>query len=119
MRKVCLFTSTRADFGLLSSLANVIAKDPELKLQLLVSGTHLSPAHGETVREIEFAGFTPDARVAILAETGKDDEASICQVMGRALAGYGEALQKLSPDLVVILGAHRAHSRRRDHGGCG
>ena len=104
MRKVCLFTSTRADFGLLSGLANAIAKDPELKLQLLVSGTHLSTMHGETVREIEAAGFAPDARVPILDEKGKDDEVSICQVMGRSLAGYGEALKKLSPDIVVILG---------------
>jgi UDP-hydrolysing UDP-N-acetyl-D-glucosamine 2-epimerase len=104
MRKVCLFTSTRAEFGLLSGLARAIREEPELQLQLLVSGTHLSPAHGETVREIEAAGFTPDARVPILDAEGRDDPASICQVMGLAVVGYGEAFKNLSPDLVVILG---------------
>lgn len=104
MRKVCVYTSTRAEFGLLSGLAREIARDPALTLQLLVSGTHLSPAHGETVREVVAAGFTPDACVPVLEPGGKDDPASTCRVMGRAISSYGEALARLAPDILVILG---------------
>jgi UDP-hydrolysing UDP-N-acetyl-D-glucosamine 2-epimerase len=104
MRKVCLFTSTRADFGLLSGLARAIRAVPTLRLQVLVSGTHLSPAHGETVREIEACGFAPDAKVPILEAGEGDDPTAICRVMGRATAGYGEALRALAPDVLVILG---------------
>ncbi len=104
MRKICLFTSTRADWGLLSGLARTIAADRELMLQLLISGTHLVAGHGETVREICAAGFTPDARVPILPEDGRDDSTALCRTMGRAVGGYGEALTRLAPDVLVLLG---------------
>jgi len=104
MRKICIFTSTRAEFGLLSGLASAISRSPELTLQLLVSGTHVSASHGETVQEIIDAGFTPDARVPILSPDEGDAGVATCRVMGRAISGYGEALSNLSPDLLVILG---------------
>ena len=104
MRKVCLYTSTRAEFGILSGLAHELTRDPALTLQLLVSGTHLSASHGETVREITAADFTPDIAVPILDPDGKDDAVSTCRVMGRAISSYGEALVKLAPDILVILG---------------
>ncbi len=104
MRKICLLTSTRAEFGLLSGLARAIHSEPTLRLQWLVSGAHLSSAHGETVREIEAAGFVPDAKVPIFDVGEGDSPIDICRVMGRATAGYGEALLTLTPDILVILG---------------
>ena len=53
MRKVCIFTSTRADWGQLRGLAEEIQKAKGLHLQLLASGTHLSSDFGMTVFEIE------------------------------------------------------------------
>jgi len=102
MRKICLFTSTRAEWGLLQGLAHLIQQSNELQLQLLVSGTHLSKKHGRTIQEIEADGFSIDAQVDILQFT--DSPTGICNTMGKALSGYGEALSKLNPDLLVILG---------------
>ena len=51
-RKICVFTGTRAEYGLLNPLMTEIKNDETLKLQLLVTGTHLSEKHGETYRQI-------------------------------------------------------------------
>ncbi len=102
MRKVCIFTSTRAEWGLQRGVAELIRQSAELQLQLLVSGSHLSAAHGMTVGEIESDGFSVDAKVDILRYD--DSSSGICKSMGLAMGGYGEALERLKPDLLVILG---------------
>ncbi|GAB7021543.1 UDP-N-acetylglucosamine 2-epimerase [Salidesulfovibrio brasiliensis] len=102
MRRVCVFTATRAEYGLLRRLMRGVADDPNLHLQVLASGAHLSEAHGMTVSEIERDGFTVDARVPILDDG--DTAADICRAMGRGMDGYREALEQLAPDLLVLLG---------------
>ena len=102
MRKICIFTSTRAEWGLQCGVADLVRRSDELQLQLLVSGSHLSEKHGMTVLEIEADGFAVDARVDILQFD--DSSTGICKSMGLALSGYGEALEQLRPDLLVILG---------------
>jgi GDP/UDP-N,N'-diacetylbacillosamine 2-epimerase (hydrolysing) len=102
MRKICIFTSTRAEWGLLCGVAQQIRRSNGVQLQLLVSGSHLSEKFGMTIQEIVDAGFPVDARVDILKYD--DSPEGICKTMGLALGGYGEALDQLEPDLLVILG---------------
>lgn len=102
MRKICIFTSTRAEWGLLRGVAELIRDADSLQLQLLASGSHLTEQHGMTVREIEADGFVVNARVDILKFD--DSPVGICKTMGLALSGYGEALEQLSPDILVLLG---------------
>jgi GDP/UDP-N,N'-diacetylbacillosamine 2-epimerase (hydrolysing) len=102
MRKVCLFTSTRADWGLLRGLAEKIRDDVSLELMLIVSGSHLSRAHGMTVCEIRNEGFGEFEEVDILKFD--DDETGVCRTMGLALSSYGQTLRRLSPDILTVLG---------------
>lgn len=102
MRKICVFTGTRAEYGLLQPLLQAIIAHPHLQLQLLVSGTHLSQAHGFTRHQIEADGFSIDAEVDL--ELGDDNAAGICRAAGRGLSGCGEAFARLQPDLLVLLG---------------
>ena len=102
MRRVCVFTAARSEFGQLLGLMKAIAEDPALELRLLVSGAHLAPEFGRTVDEIAAAGFRPDERVEILRPG--DTPADVCAAMGRAMTGYGGALTRLSPDVLVVLG---------------
>lgn len=102
MRKICIFTSTRAEWGLLRGVAGQVRQSDALQLQLLVSGSHLSEQHGMTVREIEADGFSVDVRVDILQFD--DSSSGVCRSMGLALGGYAEALGQMKPDLLVILG---------------
>jgi GDP/UDP-N,N'-diacetylbacillosamine 2-epimerase (hydrolysing) len=102
MRKICIFTGSRAEYGLLRGVLQKIATEPTLQLQILASGMHLSPEFGMTIQEIRADGFKPDETVEILLSS--DTPAAICKSMGLAMIGYGEALQRLKPDMVVVLG---------------
>jgi GDP/UDP-N,N'-diacetylbacillosamine 2-epimerase (hydrolysing) len=102
MRKVCVYTSTRADYGLLRNLIQEIHTCPELDLQLLVSGTHLVPDQGMTIGEIREDGFKPDKCVDI--DLSDDSPEGICRSMGIAISQYGNYFSRDNPDLVVVLG---------------
>ena len=102
MKKVCVFTGTRAEYGQLEPLMRLLDRDVDIRLQILVSGTHLSPEFGLTYKAIEDDGFKIDEKVEMLSDS--DSPAAICRSMGRGLAGYGEALARLKPDLLIIAG---------------
>ena len=101
-RKICVVTGTRAEYGLLYWLMKEIENDQDLELQLVVTGTHLSPAFGETVIEIENDGFTIDARINL--EIGDDTPVGIARSLGLAVTGMAQAFEKLRPEIVVVLG---------------
>jgi UDP-hydrolysing UDP-N-acetyl-D-glucosamine 2-epimerase len=95
-------TGTRADYGLLYWTLRGIDADPALDLQLAVTGTHLAPTFGSTVRQIEADGFHIAARVDM--QLDEDSPLAIGHAMGRAVSGFAEALHRLKPDLLVVLG---------------
>ncbi|WP_199616750.1 UDP-N-acetylglucosamine 2-epimerase [Paenibacillus alkalitolerans] len=101
-RKVCVFTGTRADYGLLSGLIRRIADNGKLELQVIASGTHLSQTHGYTVNEIRKDGVFINAEVNM--PLGSDRPGAVLASMAAVLDGLGDVLGKLQPDLVVILG---------------
>ena len=104
MRKICVITGTRAEFGMLSGLMRLIQQSENTTLQVVVTNMHLSERYGNTYREIEEAGFAIDYKVPMLDESGADDSTATIKAMARALAGFAEAYDALQPDLLVILG---------------
>jgi GDP/UDP-N,N'-diacetylbacillosamine 2-epimerase (hydrolysing) len=101
-RKICVYTSSRAEYGLLRGVLHKFEVEPTLQLQILASGMHLSPEFGMTIQEIEADGFKPDEAIEILLSS--DTPTAICKSMGLAMIGYGEALLRLKPDMAVVLG---------------
>jgi GDP/UDP-N,N'-diacetylbacillosamine 2-epimerase (hydrolysing) len=101
-KNVCVFTGSRAEYGLLKPLLRAINREKKFCLQLLVSGTHLSPEFGMTVREIENDGFGVDERVEILLSS--DTAVGVGKSMGVGLIGFSDAVMRLDPDIVVVLG---------------
>ena len=71
MKKVCVVTGTRAEYGLLKSLIEKINNDTELQLQLVVTGMHLSPEFGLTYQEIEQDGFVIAERNEMILSSDK------------------------------------------------
>ncbi|MDU6659398.1 MAG: UDP-N-acetylglucosamine 2-epimerase [Capnocytophaga sp.] len=102
MRKICVITGTRAEFGLLRPLIELINKDAELQLQLIATGMHLSPEFGYTLDEITTAGFTVDKKVECLLSS--DTSVGVSKTIALAVSGFSDALEALQPDLVVVLG---------------
>lgn len=101
-RRICVITSTRADYGLLYWLIREIHADPDLELQLAVTGMHLAPEFGSTVSRIEEDGFPISRRVEILLAS--DTPVGIGKSMGLATSGFAEAFAELRPDIAVVLG---------------
>lgn len=101
MSRICVVTTTRAEYGLLAPLLRAISASSRLSLQLVVSGTHLDPAHGATVAEIEADGWPISARVEMpMGGRGAAQTAALA----RGLEGFGRAFAELAPDAVVLLG---------------
>ena len=102
MRKICVVTGTRAEFGLLQTLMKELQAAPDVQLQIVATGAHLVHAHGYTLREIEDYGFIVDETVEMLMAS--DDPRAIGQSLGLGVIGLTGALSRLNPDIVVLLG---------------
>lgn len=101
-RKICVVTGSRAEYGLLYWLLKVIAEDPGLELQLAVTGMHLSPEFGLTVRRIEQDGFKVDRKIEMLLSA--DSPVAVSKSVGLGVIGFADALADLLPDILVVLG---------------
>ena len=102
MRKICVFTGTRADYGLLKPLLTAINEDKNLKLQLVVSGTHLSPEFGLTYREIEEDGFQISEKIEMILSS--DTSTGVAKSTGIGIIGFSDAINRLKPDISIVLG---------------
>lgn len=101
-RKVAVFTGTRAEYGLLYWLMKDIQSSDLLQLQVIVSGMHLSPEFGNTWQTIENDGFAIDAKVEMLLSS--DSDVGVVKSMGLGVLGFADALDRLRPDVLVVLG---------------
>ena len=97
-----MVTGSRADYGLLKKLMKLINSDPEMKLQIIVTGSHLSSKHGLTYKEIEKDGFQIDFKVDIIENI--IDAQSTARAMSKAQNEITEILSEIKPDLMVVLG---------------
>jgi GDP/UDP-N,N'-diacetylbacillosamine 2-epimerase (hydrolysing) len=102
MKKICVVTGTRAEYGLLRWVMEGIRQSPELDLQLVVTGMHLSPEFGMTVDAIESDGFTIDHKVEMLLSS--DTAVGVTKSMGLGMIGFADTLAMLNPDLMLVLG---------------
>jgi GDP/UDP-N,N'-diacetylbacillosamine 2-epimerase (hydrolysing) len=101
MKKICVVTGTRAEYGLLYWLMKEIDTDGDLKLQIIVTGMHLSPEFGLTYKEIE-KDFTIAKKIEMLLSS--DTSIGISKSMGLAQISFAEAYDELKPHIVVVLG---------------
>ncbi|MEM7261883.1 MAG: UDP-N-acetylglucosamine 2-epimerase, partial [Planctomycetota bacterium] len=100
-RRVAIVTGARAEYGLLRPVMRAVV-EADLDLFIVASGTHLSPAHGNTVHEIEADGFEVAARVEVLPDA--DTPAATARAIGRGVVGFTDAFENLDPEIVLVLG---------------
>ena len=102
MRTIVAVTAARSDYGILQPVLMAINQHPSLKLRLLVTGMHLSPAFGSTVHDIERDGFDIAERIEVLLAS--DSPVGIASSMGLATLSFAQAYQRVRPDILLMLG---------------
>lgn len=101
-RRVAILTGTRADWGILTPLAQALRERPDISLSVVATNMHLSEQHGYTVNEIRRAGFAVDYRVPMAI--GDDTPKARISAMAQCMVGMSDAFEQLQPDAVIILG---------------
>ena len=104
MRKICVVTGSRAEYGLTSKLIRKIYDSDKTQLQLIATNMHLSSIYGNTYLEIEKDGIPIDRKIPIIDESGSNDAKAILLSMSKEIAGLAEAYEELKPDLIFIVG---------------
>ena len=101
-RTIAVITGSRADYGLQYWLIDAMHRAADLTLQLIVTGSHLSPQFGNTVDQIRSDGYPIAAEVPMIAED--DSEWAMARSTGQGVIGVADAFKRLAPDLVVMPG---------------
>lgn len=101
MKKVCVISTTRAEFGLLGTFIKTASLGGEVSFPLIVSGTHLSAEYGYTVKEIRESGLAIEAEVPILSDSGENNS---WDISARVMKEFPSVLKKSDPDAVLVLG---------------
>ena len=102
MKKICIVTASRSEYGLLRWLIDEVKNDDQLILQLVVTGSHLAAEYGLTYTEIENDGYIIDEKIEILLSSSS--LAGIVKSMGICSIGFAEAFNRLKPDIIIVLG---------------
>jgi len=102
IKKIAVFTGTRAEYGLLYWILKELECSLECDLQLYVGGMHLSPEFGYTIDKIVADGFSVTEKMEFLLSS--DSAVGISKSMGLALISASEVLERNKPHLIVLLG---------------
>ncbi len=100
--KVCFITGSRADYGLLSNLLKLFKYDKKVKLQIIVTGSHLSRYHGSTYKELINDKFKITKKINLNIEKRRNDD--ISKEISIGIKNFSKSFKELKPDLVVMLG---------------
>ena len=102
MKKICVVTASRSEYGLMRWIIDDIHRDEDLELQLVVTGAHLSPEQGLTYKYIEEDGYPIAEKVSMLLSC--DDGNGIAKSMGVCAVSLADTFNRLQPDMLVVLG---------------
>lgn len=101
-RRIAVVSTGRADYGLLHWVLRGLERSPTASLQLILMGMHYSRRHGSTHRAVTSDGFHPAAEIRVVPRS--DSDADIARSIGRSTIAMTNALERLHPDLLVVLG---------------
>lgn len=102
MRKICVITGTRAEYGLLFWTMKALQSDINVELSICVTGMHLSPEFGLTYKRIIEDGFSITDKVETLLSS--DTSVGIAKSIGLGIISFSEVFERIKPDLILVLG---------------
>ena len=100
-RKILYITGTRADYGLMKSVLEVIEEHPKIELEIVATGMHLMPEFGMSLKEIKKDGF----KIHTLNATyDGDNKESMTDFIGHFIQLLTKKVKKIKPDIILLLG---------------
>lgn len=98
-KKIAFLTGTRADFGKLKSLIEILQQNEKFEVHIFATGMHMNMKYGYTVREIEKCGYEN-----IFKYINHDSESSMDITLSRTIEGFANYIRLIQPDLIVVHG---------------
>ena len=102
MKKIAIYTGSRADYSILKGLILELKKQKTLQIKVYAGGAHFSKNFGETYKEIINDKITLNfsSKVKIKGTSNLD----ILNFMSQSLKEYTKILNINKPDLIIVLG---------------
>jgi len=101
-RKILAVTGIRSEYDIMSPVFKVINEHPKSKLELIVTGAHLSDAYGYTINEILNDGFVIADKIESLING--DNDSSRVKGLAIQLSGMIHTITRICPDFLLVLG---------------
>lgn len=101
MKKICIPTATRAEFGLLRPIIDQLLKYDDLDIRIIATGTHLSPEFGLTYKEIESYGYSIDRKIEM--QLSSDSTVAMSKTMGLSMISFADYFDEIKPDLLISI----------------
>ena len=98
-KKILFITATRADFGKIKSLINILKKSRKFSVYIVVTGMHMIKRFGETHREID--KFFKSNVIKFQNQSSGDNLESI---LNKTIEKFSKIVKKINPNLIVIHG---------------
>lgn len=99
MKKIVFLSGTRADFGKIKSLIQILENHNEFEAHVFVTGMHLLEKYGKTIIEVEKCKFSN-----IYSFENHTDEATMDLTLAKTIKGFSKYIKEVNPDLVVVHG---------------
>ena len=100
MKKICVISGTRAEFGLLKNLIQKLYASSSFETSFLVTGSHLSERHGHTIDEIYKSRLKITNTINL--NINDDSEISIINYISTGLSSFGKEFERIKPDLIMV-----------------
>ena len=102
MKKIALFTGTRAEYGLMKTLIINLIEDNQFDFNLLVSAAHLNDKFGLTIREIESDGIKIKYKLPISFDNPQ--ELDMAYQTSETIKVISKTLLEIKPEYLIVLG---------------
>ncbi|MFX1483473.1 MAG: UDP-N-acetylglucosamine 2-epimerase, partial [Promethearchaeota archaeon] len=102
-RKIGVVTGTRAEYGYLKPLLSAIEENPNLDLQLLVTGMHLLKEYGDSIKEIEKDGHRI-SKIVDMGSKAMSDEFELAVSIGKGIVEFSQVFSEEKPDILIVFG---------------
>jgi len=99
MKRITFLTGTRADFGKIKSLLQILDDDPDFEPHIFATGMHMQEKYGYTVKEIEKSGFK-----FIYTFDNHISQGTMDLNLAKTIEGFSAYVKKIKPELIVVHG---------------